>query len=276
MKKLTLVFFLSFLLITAAKAEDLTFELPLPAGSTLTEQKDFTYGGKEIHAAVYQSRQKKAALVEYFISTLKQSGFEQVPLKEQVPGLFKFSKGSLRINLAVWEESGQAKFTIGKYLLAAGEADLEDRTPSFKDSLFAPPKEDAAGTTDLAAVPRPPKSVRWSNYSISGSSLLVYASRQSIAELSGFYRTKMPYLGWSLVNEFSSADVVRDYKAYLGKKDLGLSLPIEGGENLEEIVASAYVLDFLKADKARVRITIFPNFTDKKQGNIVQISYYGR
>ncbi len=159
---------------------------------------------------------------------------------------------------------------VARYTQLPGTADLEKTLPSLKDSFMALPTQDTKGE-DLNVIPRPPNSVRWASLIQSGQAMLTYAVPLSVAEAAQFYKSNMPYQAWELQDETPARQLINDYTRLSGNRNLGLPSLIQGVD-LNRIASESYIMNF-KGRYGQTRITIMPNFIDKKAGSVVHILY---
>ncbi len=254
----------------------LDFEIPAPPGARLLETKPVSIGGRKIYASLYESKQELKDIIEYYQRFFKENNFKLVLDEKGRPKnrrLLRFKKEELMVSIAFLEKGEKREITVGKYLQPEGLPEIDDTPLSLKD--FPLPQEDVTGK-DLKIVPRPPESVRWMCEEKRSRITLLYASSLSVERIREFYRQQMYIQGWQMTGEIPIGEAVKAYKQASGKKDLGLQMPFKDAENLEEIISSAYFLEFrgkVEGREAKVDITIFPNFIDKKLGSMVQIEY---
>jgi hypothetical protein len=249
-------------------------DFPLPPESELLETKDLRLGGRDIQTFVYKSKVDQYNITEYYRKFFQDKEFDNLLDKREKrkdKQLLKFKKGELVFSLAIIPKPDGTHVVIAKYLEPAGSPPLESMELSVKDSLFALPQQDGPGK-DLDFIPRPPESIRWLRQDLERRSLLTYATKLSVEEVVAFYKAQMPAQGWEFIKETATQQAVEAYKSTTGKKDLGLEKPFSDGEDLNQIINDSYVLDF-KGRAGEVRLTIFPNFVDRKLGTLVQIAY---
>jgi hypothetical protein len=147
----------------------------------------------------------------------------------------------------------------------------EEAKPSVKDSIFAFPKSDVAGG-DISGVPRPTSSVRVMSFKQGKTATVMYTTPIGVSAAADFYRKRLPDYEWELQNQTEAKDATQAYKKATGKKSLGVESPFTDGENIEQVINDSCVLSFASGPE-NIQITIFPNFTSRALGSIVQISY---
>lgn len=261
-------------------AEELDLEIPAPPESEMQGKQTMTAFGRDVQTADYLSTQKQDRIKEYYRCFFNNQGFKNTQEKNLGEiKLLRFkkedwmNKQELVIDVVLFNDPKGTKVSIGKYLQNLGGPDIEENKPSLKDLGITFPQEDKPGK-DLKMIPRPPESIRWVNSDKKDGSILLYASPLSVTQLKEFYQRQMPAQGWEIEKESNVGEAAKAYKQATHKKDLGLPTLFADGENLEQIITDAYVLIF-KTSRDRAKITIYPNFMDRKSGSFVQIDYRG-
>ncbi len=261
-------------------AEELDIEIPAPPESEMQSKQTMTAFGRDVQSFDYLSSQKQERIKEYYRCFLNNQGFKNT--REKNLGEIKLlrfkkedwmGKQELVVDVVLFEDPQGTKVSIAKYLQNAGCPDIEENKISLKDIVGSFPQEDTQGK-DLKMIPRPPESIPWLNSDREGSSNLLYASPLSVAQLKEFYQRQMPAQGWEMEKESNVGEAAKAYKQATHKKDLGLPTLFADGENLEQVITDAYVL-ICKTSQDRAKITIYPNFMDRKAGSLVQIDYRG-
>ena len=105
--------------------------------------------------------------------------------------------------------------------------------------------------------------------------IISYTTTQSIPELGRFYVKNMSSYGWKLESNIATKNSMEVYDRFSGtKKSIIIpKLPFADTEDLSKIIQDSYILDF-KNRKAKVRITIFPNFVNRRLGSMVNLNYF--
>jgi len=262
---------LPFLCIAIYAQTDLSFEVPAPPGGSLVETHPMTMGGRKVETFLYKTAVEQDKIREFYEHFFEAKDFEVIldrRDKKQNEKFLRFKREDLVVNIA-FLDNGQ--IVIAKYLQPKGSPDIEKMPLSVKDFAANLPTQDVEGK-DLEDVPRPPSSVRFTNTEIGTRSLLVYRSSLTVEDIRGFYQSEMARLGWQLEGDFAVNKAVEAYKNNTRRKDLGIRTPFSDGEDLADIVSGAYLLNF-KGSDAKVMITVFPDFVDKKSGTVVNIDY---
>lgn len=252
----------------------LDFEVPLPPDSELKGTKVFQLGGHAVNALLYSSKEEYSAIVQYYQSALEGLGFQRIMNERdrKTEGrLLRFRKDDLVISIALTPKFGSTEVVIAKYVQPEGAPEPEKWRPSWKDSLFALPKQDLPGE-DVRFIPRPPESVRWLSRVTSSQAQLIYSTSLSVNEAREFYRSRMSQDGWVLQRETATAETINSYQRQTGKSFLRAENPLADGENLNSVIQDSYLLHF-KGSSGSIRITVFPNFVDRKNGAVVEIKY---
>jgi hypothetical protein len=272
---------------------DLDFEVPAPAESELVQKQNFRFGGKDILALGWTSKQDPLAVKNYYCLFFQENGFKKIKeedlfqdtsslelkfKKQEVLGdvsikQMRFKKKELVIDVILSSRPGQpTEIAVAKYLQPEGSPDLEHLKPSIKDSFFDLPKEDGPGK-DLLNIPRPPQAIRWASLGEAKDMILVYATELTVQQAKEFYKENMPYQEWELEKEVSAGQLLDAYKKTTGKSVNIPPLFIDA-EDLSGVVADTEQLEF-KGQSGKAQISIMPNFVDRKLGSIVQIAYKG-
>jgi len=171
---------------------------------------------------------------------------------------------------------GGSQVVIGKYLESSGGIKAERNPLSLVKDVF--PKEDKGGTDeDFSDVPRPPDSVRWmKEYNkMTKGTIISYTSVLTIPELGRFFVKNMPSYGWKLESNIATKNAIAVFDKYSETKSNKIipKLPFPDMEDLSKIIEDSYIIDF-RNKTAKVRITIFPNFVNRKLGTMVNINYF--
>jgi hypothetical protein len=82
----------------------------------------------------------------------------------------------------------------------------------------------------------------------------------------------MPSHHWQLVLKSGAKEGMDEYLKVNKKESLGIQSPFSDGENFEQVVRDSVVLNFSSGSE-NAEITIFPNFSSRALGSIVQVSY---
>ncbi len=270
-----IVFVIALAFCFSACAEnDLNFDVPAPPQSKFLDSKELRMGGRQIYTSLYGSDENAETVCGYYRNFFQQHEFQKIidKLEEKSKKrLLRFQKDDLFVSISVRVKEDKTEVVVAKYLQAAGELPPEKIKPSVKDTLFALPKEDVAGN-DLSAVPRPPQSVRIMGLERGQGATVMYTTSLDVDAVADFYRAKMPDKDWTLTNEIAAKKAVQAYEKTTGKNELGVESPFSDGEDFEQVIKDSYVLDF-KANFGSARITIFPNFMDRKLGSMVEVIY---
>ncbi len=258
----------------------MAFRVPPPEGAELKDSRDYNLGNVAVKAYLYKTNQNSYAVAQYYQNFFRDNDFESVLDKQferRQERILRFKKDNLIVGLVVKPAFPGTEVTIAKYLQPESGPSLEEQLSSLKNSpLFSIPKEDQSGE-DLKFIPRPPRSIRWSSKSSERNSVLVYATDLPLEELKDFYRESMQDKGWQLANEMATQDAISGYKKLTGKDPNisgmdQLNDIVSDAENFKGVVSDSYVLDF-RGPYGRAKVIMFPNFVDRKLGNIVNISY---
>lgn len=248
------------------------FQVPAPPAGELLDTQAFTLGGRGFKAYLYKSDKDEAAIAEYYQRFFKSHDFENIldEIEEkQNKRLLRFKKEDLVVGIALMPKAEGTEVVISEYLQPAGSPPPEKLKPSVNDLTL--PQEDQPGK-DLKIIPRPPQGIRWMSMDTGKRAHLMYATPLGVGEVVGFYKANMPDNSWEIERETATRDTMDTYVQATGKKDLGIKTPFRDAEDLNEIIKDSYVLDF-KSGYGRARITVFPNFMDRRLGSLVQIVY---
>jgi hypothetical protein len=263
-----------FLTVSAEAGIGLDFDVPKPPESQLLMSMPISFGGKSVQTFRYKSQASKFDIADFYERFFEQEEFEKILDKEEKKRnkrLLRFKRDNLVVSVAILSRFTQTEIVLAKYIELEGDLPPEELRPSISDSLINLPQEDAQGK-DLLIIPRPPDSVRWASTQRGQNTFLVYSTSLTVEEIKDFYKLNMPYQNWELEAELITEDALQAYKEVTGKKSLEFPSVFSDGENIEDIIKDAYVLDF-QGQYGRSRITIFPNFVDRKLGSIIQIVY---
>lgn len=258
----------------------LDFSVPAPPASKLIGNDTLAVLGKNVQCAYYLSSWSQSDITNYYQSNLAKDGFK-ITLEDKKTDKVKLvrfkridqkSRQELVLDFVLSIQPQGTKVSIGKYLQPQGGPDLENLPLSLQDkSLFSLPKTDNPGE-DLPNVPRPPQGIRLASMVKNGAGILLYSSALTAEEVREFYRDQMPAEGWEIKNDVSAGAAMDAYKKNTHKSSLGIQVPLTDGQDFEEVISGAYVLDF--GDKVnKVRITVMPNFIEIKDGSMIQINY---
>ena len=253
---------------------DLSFNVPVPANSKLLDSKQLQMGLRQIDTALYSSQETVAGVVEYYTDFFSQQGFNKILDKVDAKTgrrLLRFKQGALVVSIAIIGKNANTEIVIAKYLQAPGGLSPEETKPSVKDSIFALPTSDVAGE-DISVVPRPTHSVRMMSSKQGKSATVMYTTPLDVADTVSFYRKRMPDYGWQLTRQTAAKDATQAYMKANKKKSLGIKSPFSDGEDIEQMINASYVLSFAAGPES-AQITIFPNFTSRALGSMVQVSY---
>lgn len=263
----------AILFSNAIAGPDMDFQVPVPGTSQLLDTKDFYMSGRQIKARLYKSRLDKPSAIRYYEDVLASQGFVKTSDdtdKKSGAKMMKYKKEELVINVSVIPQpDGTTQLMLANYLQPRGTPELGKAKPSFKDSIFALPKQDMPGK-DLGFVSRPPNSVRWASIDTGKQRTLMYSTSLSVADAAQFYKERLS--SWTIENETATRDALKDYKEATGKNPAQIPRFFSDGEDFNSVVEDSCNLDFRNGQE-KLSVTIFPNFTDRKLGSIVSITY---
>ena len=261
--------------------ESLEFEVPDPLEAKSLDRVPpdllnlFT-ANTEVKA--YTTKRDIKAQEDHFTRELKKRGFSIRKDKSariaSVKRIF-FQRKDLVVDIMLNVCEGGSQVVIGKYLESNGGIKAE-RNPFALSNVF--PREDVGGSDeDFIDVPRPSESVRWmKEYNkMTKGTIISYTSTQTIPDLGRFYVKTMPSYGWKLESNIATKDAMEAFNKYSKTKTNIIipKLPFADTEDLSKVIQDSYILDF-KNKTAKVRITIFPNFVNRKLGSMVNINYF--
>jgi hypothetical protein len=264
----------SLLVYPASAENDLNFDLPVPAGSRLLDSKQLNLGDRQIDTSLFNSQMPSASAVEFYLDFFGRNDFEKILDKTYADSgkrLLRFKKDSLVITVSITEKGGDTEIVTAKYLQGPNELSPEETRSSLKDSIFSFPESDVEGS-DIPGLPRPSPSVRVMSVKTGKILSAMYTTPLDVSSVVDFYRAHMPDHNWQFRGEIGAADAAQAYMKASGKDSLGLKSPLSGGEDLEQVVKDSYVLNFASGSES-AEIIIFPNFSSRKLGSIVQVSY---
>jgi len=253
---------------------DLNFEVPVPENSKLLDSKQLRLGSRQIDTKLYESQETVAAAVKYYKDFFRQQDFKEI--FDQIDTktsrrLLRYKKDAQVVSFSFTLKDARTQIVVAKYLQGAGELSPEETKPSVKDSIFAFPDSDVEGV-DIPNVPRPSPSVRLMSQKMDSTETVMYTTPLDIASVVDFYRQRMPDYGWEILSQTKADDATQAYLKASGEKSLGIESPFSDGENMEQVIKDSYFLTFTVGSE-NVEITIFPNFTSRELGSIVQIAY---
>jgi len=253
---------------------DLNFNVPLPANSKLLDSKEFQMGSRQINTVFYNSQENAAAVAGFYADFFMRQGFQRILDKSNAKTgrqLLRFKKESLVVSISITGKDAGTDIVIAKYLQAPGELSPEETKPSVKDSIYALPKSDVPGA-DIDGIPRPTSSVRIMSLRQGKTATVMYTTPMDVAAAVNFYRKRMPDYDWKFLRQTGAEEATQAYMKESGKKDLGIRSPFSDGEDIEQVINDSYVLSFASGAES-VQITVFPNFTSRALGSMVQVSY---
>lgn len=252
----------------------LDFKVPLPANSALVDSRQLQMGSRQIDTALYHCQESPLAVAEFYVGFFAQQGFQKILDKSNAKTgkqLLRFRQGSLVVAISIIGKEADTEIVIAKYLQGPGELPPEEIKPSVKDSIYALPKSDVAGA-DIPGVPRPSSSVRIMSLKRGKTATVMYTTSMDVAAAANFYRKRMPDYNWEFLSQAGTREAAQAYMKESGKKSMGIESPFSDGEDMEDVINDSYVLSF--ADGAEnVQVTIFPNFTSRALGSMVQVTY---
>jgi len=259
----------------ACAENDLSFNVPIPANSKLLDTKELQMGSRQIDTALYSSQESAAAVVAYYLDFFtQQHDFKKILDKTNAKSgrqLLRFQKDALVVSISVTGNASGTQVVIAKYLQGPGELSPEEVKPSVKDSIYALPKSDVEGK-DIPGVPRPSSSVRIMSLKQGKTATVMYTTSMGVEAAVNFYRKRMPDYDWKLLRQTEAQNATAAYMKASGKKDLGIESPFTDGEDIEQVINDSYVLSFASGPES-VQVTIFPNFTSRALGSMVQVYY---
>lgn len=283
--KITFIFAIFILLIfnQAIAQTDLSFKVPNPPQSQLSDIKDLDFGDRKVSVTVYRSVENKDNIIRFYRDFFEGIAFKVIEdknIESRDKKLLKFQKEELIVTISIVPKFGETQVVIAKYLQPKDAPTIKEQLRSFDSSpLFTMPKEDQPGE-DLKFIPRPPQSIRWYGAKLGGDDnsgyLLTYAVSLTVEELSDFYREAMPKKGWRFTRETNTQDALSLYKNTTGKEQwFNEKQPPFTGINqayFNDIISKSKTLDF-SGELGTARIAIFPNFIEKDAGAFAQITY---
>lgn len=184
----------------------------------------------------------------------------------------RFKKDRLLVDITVLDKQIKTEIGVSKFLLPQEETSPEEAGRLLAKNLLSNlPQEDLPGE-DLVNVPRPPQSVRLMSQDCCPAATVTYSTSLDVTAAADFYRLKMPNYHWQLTSQAATAKALEAARQASGQATLGIKSPFPDGENFEQVISDSYVLEF-RSGSDTCRITIFPNFLNRKLGSMVQIVY---
>lgn len=278
-KKMSFVLALAILaacfLFSFAWAGDLLdFNIPVPGNSKLLDSKEMVLGARQINTSLFGSDEPVDSAAAFYADFFSQKDFEKI-LDKTYPKtgkrLLRFKKDELVASISIIRKVDNTEIVIAKYLQMPGELSPEKTKPSVKDTIFSLPASDVEGI-DAPGVPRPSPSVRIMGVKMGQGIMAMYTTPLDVDSVVDFYCSRMPNNNWQLVLKSGAKEGMDEYLKVNKKESLGINSPFSDGENFEQVVRDSVILNF-SAGTEKAEITIFPNFSSRKLGSIVQVSY---
>ncbi|MFA5157460.1 MAG: hypothetical protein WC532_08800 [Candidatus Omnitrophota bacterium] len=249
------------------------FEVPVPEGSSLVEDRDIAMGGRQIKIKVYTAPVSSAAILGYYRSFFSQQGFQKIldkPEPELNKHLLRFKQGDAVVAIGVLNKPGINKIVIARYLQKAGQLPPEKSGVSLTELFSMVPKKEAAGK-DLAAVPRPDNSIRAAFTERGDHTQLLYIAPMNAVSVVDFYKKEMEAQGWELKREVLGSEGLGAYG--IAKEDAFTpENPILERPGHKQVIQEMSILEF-SADFGDAEITILPDPSQAPAGSVIKIEY---
>ncbi len=265
-----------FLLSYAWAGDFLDFDIPVPGNSKLLDSKELVLGARQVNTSLFGSDEPVDSAAAFYADFFGKKDFEKV-LDKTYPKtgkrLLRFKKDALVTSISIIRKGDNTEIVIAKYLQMAGEFPPEKTKPSVKDTIFALPVSDVEGI-DAPGIPRPSPSVRITGVKMGQGVMAMYTTPLDVDSVVDFYCSRMPD-HWQLVLKSGAKEGMDEYLKVNKKESLGIQSPFSDGENFEQVVRDSVVLNFSSGSE-NAEITVFPNFSSRALGSIVQVSYSGQ
>jgi hypothetical protein len=266
-----------FLFSCAWAGDFLDFDIPVPGNSKLLDSKELILGMRQVNTSLFGSDEPADSAAAFYIDFFGKKDFEKV-LDKIYPKtgkrLLRFKKDTLVASISIIRKGDNTEIVIAKYLQMPGDLPPEKTKPSVKDTIFALPASDVEGI-DAPGIPRPSPSVRIMGLKMGQGIMAMYTTPLDVDSAVDFYCSRMPSHHWQLVLKSGAKEGMDEYLKVNKKESLGIQSPFSDGEDFEQVVRESVVLNF-SAGSENAEITIFPNFSSRALGSIVQVSYSGQ